>query len=73
MRSARVDLPWSMWAMMQKFLMIAGSVAAGTGEKRAIGDTVAVPLLFTGLHGGRGHKPRAGTGLSAVRRFFLVV
>ena len=38
-RSARVDLPWSMWAMMQKFLMIAGSVAAGTGAVRAMGDT----------------------------------
>jgi hypothetical protein len=34
-----VDLPWSIWAMMQKFLMIAGSVAAGTGAVRAIGDT----------------------------------
>ena len=39
MRSARVDLPWSMCAMMQKFLMIAGSVAAGTGAVRAMGDT----------------------------------
>ena len=29
MRSASVDLPWSMWAMMQKFRMRAGSVAAG--------------------------------------------
>src|SRR4051795_10591874 len=28
-RSASVDLPWSMWAMMQKFRMRAGSVAAG--------------------------------------------
>ena len=38
-RSARVDLPWSMWAMMQKFRMMAGSVAAGTGAVRAMGDT----------------------------------
>src|SRR3954463_4989393 len=28
-RSASVDLPWSMWAMMQKFRMRAGSVLAG--------------------------------------------
>src|SRR3954467_12535634 len=28
-RSASVDLPWSMWAMMQKFRMRAGSVVAG--------------------------------------------
>jgi hypothetical protein len=28
-RSASVDLPWSMCAMMQKFLMIAGSVLPG--------------------------------------------
>src|SRR6476620_6254921 len=31
MRSARVDLPWSMCAMMQKFRMIAGSVWPGCG------------------------------------------
>src|SRR5215211_6663551 len=30
-RSASVDLPWSMCAMMQKFLMIAGSVLPGWG------------------------------------------
>src|SRR3954452_22648850 len=29
--SANVDLPWSMWAMMQKFRMTAGSVLPGTG------------------------------------------
>src|SRR3954452_3266179 len=28
-RSASVDLPWSMWAMMQKFRIRVGSVAAG--------------------------------------------
>src|SRR3982750_4534774 len=28
-RSASVDLPWSMWAMMQKFRMRAGAVVAG--------------------------------------------
>ena len=26
MRSASVDLPWSMWAMMQKFRICAGGV-----------------------------------------------
>ncbi len=25
-RSASVDLPWSIWAMMQKFLICAGAV-----------------------------------------------
>ena len=30
-RSARVDLPWSMWAMMQKLRIIAGSVRPGLG------------------------------------------
>ena len=30
-RSASVDLPWSMWAMMQKLRMIAGSVWPGSG------------------------------------------
>ena len=30
-RSASVDLPWSMWAMMQKLRMIAGSVWPGCG------------------------------------------
>ncbi len=33
-RSARVDLPWSMWAMMQKLRMIAGSVCPGWGRGR---------------------------------------
>ncbi len=29
-RSARVDLPWSMWAMMQKLRIHSGSVEAGS-------------------------------------------
>ena len=41
-RSASVDLPWSMCAMMQKFRMIAGSVAPGTGAA-AFGDTDCFP------------------------------
>ena len=28
-RSARVDLPWSMWAMMQKFRITPGGVLPG--------------------------------------------
>ena len=39
MRSASVDLPWSMWAMMQKLRITEGSVAAGTGGFDARGDT----------------------------------
>jgi hypothetical protein len=31
MRSASVDLPWSMCAMMQKLRICAGFVAAGCG------------------------------------------
>ena len=38
MRSASVDLPWSMWAMMQKLRMYAGSVDAGSSDFRARGD-----------------------------------
>ena len=43
-RSASVDLPWSMWAMMQKFRMRSGGVAAGCSAVRAMGDTVGLPL-----------------------------
>ena len=41
-RSASVDLPWSMCAMMQKFRMIAGSVRPGTGAA-AFRDTDCFP------------------------------
>ena len=37
-RSANVDLPWSMWAMMQKLRMFSGGVAAGSRGFRARGD-----------------------------------
>jgi hypothetical protein len=30
-RSASVDLPWSMWAMMQKLRISSGGVVAGAG------------------------------------------
>src|SRR6478735_1129921 len=39
MRSASVDLPWSMWAMMQKFRIASGGVACGCSAVRARGDT----------------------------------
>src|SRR3954462_4723027 len=37
-RSARVDLPWSIWAMMQKLRMLAGAV--DPGRMAPIGGTV---------------------------------
>ena len=40
-RSASVDLPWSMWAMMQKLRMRAGSVAPGLfAPGSSVGGTV---------------------------------
>ena len=33
MRSASVDLPWSMWAMMQKLRITEGSVDAACGTR----------------------------------------
>src|SRR6476620_8825963 len=47
-RSARVDLPWSMWAMMQKFRICSGGVAAGCSAVRARGDTGARNLTDLG-------------------------
>ncbi len=38
MRSASVDLPWSMWAMMQKLRICEGGVAEGDSGVRARGD-----------------------------------
>jgi hypothetical protein len=40
MRSAKVDLPWSMWAMMQKFRMNSGLVFAGSSLFLARGDKI---------------------------------
>jgi hypothetical protein len=42
-RSAKVDLPWSMWAMMQKLRMRSGGVACGGRALRAMGDTGELP------------------------------
>src|ERR671911_86622 len=49
MRSARVDLPWSMWAMMQKLRIASGGVACGCSTVRARGDTSGgVPCVDDG-------------------------
>ena len=55
-RSASVDLPWSMWAMMQKFRMRAGSVVAGVvtvppSSHAPAGGTAARPGDRRGRHG----------------------
>ena len=39
-RSASVDLPWSMWAMMQKLRRIAGSVRPAGGTDGAVMELV---------------------------------
>jgi hypothetical protein len=39
-RSASVDLPWSMWAMMQKFRIRAGSVAGLVTQIRSVVGSV---------------------------------
>src|SRR5690606_25831346 len=47
MRSASVDFPWSMWAIMQKLRISSGGVAAGWGTVagRARGDTLGLDLV----------------------------
>src|SRR5512139_83078 len=62
-RSASVDLPWSMCAMMQKFRMIEGSVLPGWGAEGVLLDTnffrwsvrTAEPPLFHASKGPPGH------------------
>ena len=54
-RSASVDLPWSMWAMMQKFRMRAGSVLAGV---------VTVPPSSHGTRLGPGDRRKPPCGRS---------
>ncbi len=39
-RSASVDLPWSMWAMMQKLRISAGSVRLGSGTLLGVAGTL---------------------------------
>src|SRR5690242_7738666 len=70
-RSASVDLPWSMCAMMQKFRMIAGSVLPGWGrlalldkEHSRVGRTE--PPFSHGAGGGPNTPgPTSGAGGSA--------
>src|SRR4051794_38862841 len=53
-RSANVDLPWSMWAMMQKFRMRAGSVDTHHGRMTgpaAAGVRVAYDALPPAVRG----------------------
>src|SRR5882672_2726607 len=62
MRSDRVVLPWSMWAMMQKFRMSRGSIVSarflelepGIGVDREVGDLAAQEQApaHLGDHGG---------------------
>src|SRR4051812_47639811 len=63
-RSASVDLPWSMWAMMQKFRMIFGSVV-GTFHSR-IPASPAYPIA-TACHGGYMGRPPYDALPTAVR------
>src|SRR6478609_2536952 len=67
MRSARVDLPWSMWAMMQKLRIASCGVACGCSAMRARGDTSGwVPcvggqgtvLQCPTIHGCRSRTPQ---------------
>src|SRR5699024_9849325 len=50
-RSARVDLPWSMWAMMQKLRSCSGAVALGAMVALAAGVTMGTGLTTSGVGG----------------------
>src|SRR3954451_4288453 len=66
-RSASVDLPWSMCAMMQKFRMIAGSVLPGWAE--GCEDTpLIVPYRYPSAKrdGGRGTRRPPSYTMSAM-------
>src|SRR3954464_1978369 len=63
-RSANVDLPWSMWAMMQKFRMRAGSVDT---HHRGMSRRRRLPLLGGGRGGGRMSVPPTGPAAAGVR------
>src|SRR2546422_1506888 len=76
-RSDRVVLPWSIWAMMQKFRMSRASmgprseVEAGVGVQRQIGDRAPLeqaPPHF-GDHGGVVGGERRTDGEALDRRF----
>ena len=56
-RSASVDLPWSIWAMMQKFRTTEGSVLPGCGA----GGGTGTEFLTNGLQGADlGWRPAYG-------------
>src|SRR4051812_22152047 len=63
-RSANVDLPWSMWAMMQKFRMRAGSVDT---HHRGTRRRSRLPLLGGGWGGGRMSETGTGPVAAGVR------
>src|SRR4051794_26768924 len=63
-RSANVDLPWSMWAMMQKFRMRAGSVDT---HHRGTSRRSRLPMLGGGRGGGRMTSSRYGPAATGVR------
>src|SRR4051795_8882002 len=63
-RSANVDLPWSMWAMMQKFRMRAGSVDT---HHRGTSRRSRRPLLGGGWGGGRMSGMGIGPAAEGVR------
>ncbi len=63
-RSASVDLPWSMCAMMQKFRISSGGVACGCSAVRAMGDTVLRTSRDVG--DGSSHPPMP-TGMPVTR------
>ncbi|GHE13543.1 hypothetical protein GCM10011381_36240 [Klenkia taihuensis] len=57
-RSANVDLPWSMWAMMQKFRMRAGSVRAGAVTVLPWSHVAATSWRTTGTRARTAHVVR---------------
>src|SRR6476619_236003 len=58
-RSASVDLPWSMWAMMQKFRTTSGGVDPGAGPVGPAPDRVGGTVdVLTGRSGFGAARPR---------------
>src|SRR5262245_22183506 len=74
-RSASVDLPWSMWAMIEKLRINAGSVRLGCGA--VVGGTGTVVLIvriwlgrfgWVGLCGPWSHDDPAGSSIGGAHR-----
>src|SRR5215211_8334626 len=61
MRSASVDFPWSMWAMIEKLRMCAWSAMSATTQDR---PPAAAPVVAA--DGGAGRKGVSGTRRQAV-------